>query len=1370
MTGGSSQNVVSGNYIGLNRPGTAAIGNGRYGIFISSTGTTQNAIGGGSAAARNVISGNGGDGIQVHTGSSANQIVGNYVGTDVTGNVDLGNNGRGVYIGSGSNNVIGDVNGNGNLISGNSVGIQVDSSSNVQIVNNLVGVNAAGTGALGNQQQGILVQNSSAATVRLNFVSANGGNGIELAASVSGASVRRNTIGMPNGSATALANRGHGILISGSSNNTIGSATDGAEGNVIWGNGANGIAVVAPATGNAIRRNSLLGNTLRGIDLANNGVTANDVGDADTGANNLQNFPVLATAPGGIQGTLNSRPSLTYTVEYFINENCDPSGNGEGESLVGSVSVATDANGNATLPVFPIGAGVLITATATSPTGDTSEFSACVTSGASNDPPVASAGADQSVNAGNVVQLSGIASSDPDSDPLTYTWTFVTRPSGSSAALSNATTPTPTFTADFPGLYTVRLVVNDGTIDSAPDDVDIHTNGPPIANAGSDQTVPVGSTVQLDGIDSSDPENSPLTYTWFLNTRPPGSAATLSNSEIRNPTFVADLPGMYAAQLVVNDGLVNSASDLVIIRTANRPPVANAGSDIANVPLNTPVSLSGSASADPDGDAITYSWAFVQRPSGSAAALLNANTASPSFTVDIAGRYRVRLTVNDGQVSGSDEVDVTTVNVPPVANAGPDQTVHEGDVVTLNGSGSSDQNGNDLSYQWSFVSRPQGSTAQLSAAGVVAPTFTADVAGVYTLQLIVNDTIVDGAADTVVVTALSNHVMLALVNTPLVGVGTQASLRVLLPFEAPPGGVTVSLTSSDSGVATVSPATVTVAAGGNEGQVTVNGLSVGTTTLTAVAPGYADGTLDIAVTNNILSVPASLTVPLGGTTSLPVIVSSPAPPGGLLVSLVSSNPAAVELLTGTITIPAGAVGANATISGSAPGTATVVASSPNFASASAQTTTQGNLNITVSSIQIRPAFPSTVTVDLQSAGSPVAAPAPGVPVSFAAGVPGCAAIAAVTIPTGLTSATAAVTYGGSATLPCTTTVNATAPDLTGDSISVTVNPNPGITLLNLPGLVGGGLMTSGFTARLAESNHGGVTVRITSSNPNVLLVSPNTTTAGTPFVDIPVANGSIDASFVIQGVEGAQGTVTLTATAPGFTQAQGTATVGDVGLQLSGLSTAPTTLSPNDEFSVNIGVLNASGGLRKYPGVAGWRTERDGDRQPHEHRGRPAGHDQRSESVAHRDDCRGAVEFADHGRCRRCGLRPDWRGLDDRHRNGGRLPGGATRDGNRERAGHNAAEPAGAGGRRSDDGRLRGAAGSHGARRRDGADHEQQPERAAGVAQHDDGGHAVRGYSGGERQHRRQFRHSGRGRGPGNGDADGDGTRFHAGAEHGDGR
>ncbi len=307
----------------------------------------------------------------------------------------------------------------------------------------------------------------------------------------------------------------------------------------------------------------------------------------------------------------------------------------------------------------------------------------------------------------------------------------------------------------------------------------------------------------------------------------------------------------------------------------------------------------------------------------------------------------MRLTVNDSQATGTDDVDVTTVNVPPMANAGPDQTVHERDLVTLNGGGSSDENGNDLSYRWSFLARPEGSTAQLNSTTAVNPTFTADIAGIYTLQLIVNDTIVDGAPDTVRVTVLSTNITLALVDTPLVGIGTQAALRVLLPFEASANGAVVSVSSSDPRVATVSPANVTIAAGANQADVTVNGLAVGTTTLTATAPGYADGTLTISVTNSVLSVPATLTAPLGGTTSLPVSISSPAPAGGVVVSLVSSNSAAVELVSGTITIPAGAVAANATVVGQAPGTATVVASSSGFSSASAQITTEGNLDITV---------------------------------------------------------------------------------------------------------------------------------------------------------------------------------------------------------------------------------------------------------------------------------------------------------------------------------------------------------------------------------------------------------------------------------------
>jgi uncharacterized repeat protein (TIGR01451 family) len=1183
---GADGNLIMANRIGTDDLMTTAIPNGGDGIAIGGAGGTT--IGGSVAEVRNVISGNGQHGVSIRGGNAAGNVLeGNFIGTNGSGMSAIPNHGNGVLIEGAPNNFIG-LGTLGNVISGNGqngVAVVGQAADVTFFARNLIGANALSTGAIGNALDGIRIDGAVNTIVGndetwANTIGGNGQHGIGIYGGAASTLVLSNTIGT-SAPLVDLGNGLDGIHIAAGSGTIIGNS--GSPGlTVVSHNHRNGIAILS-GTANQIQGSAIFANAGLGIDLGNDGVSPNDPADADAGPNNRQNFPILTGVVGGVTGTLNSTPGAVFLVQFYGNTACDASGNGEGQINLGSASVITDNGGNAPIPLFGVPAGQIVTATATNgTTNDTSEFSACVTPGSSNRAPTANAGADQSVNAGNVVQLNGAGSSDPDSNTLTYAWTFAARPSGSTATLSNPATATPTFVPDLPGLYTMRLIVNDGTVDSAPDDADIHTNGPPIANAGPDQTVPVGSTAQLDGSGSSDPEHSSLTYHWILNTRPSGSQATLSNPNIVNPVFVADRPGTYIAQLVVNDGLVNSASDIVAIHTANRAPIANAGTDITNVALTAEVSLNGTASADPDGDALTYSWAFVQRPSGSVASLVGAGTATPSFTIDRAGRYTVRLTVNDGQLPGTDDVDVITVNVAPVANAGPDQTVHERDLVHLNGSQSSDENGNDLSYRWSFISRPQGSLAQLSNASIVAPTFTADRAGVYTLQLIVNDTIVDGAPDTVAITSLSTDITLALVDTPLVGVGTHPALRVLMPFEAPTGGVVVSLASSDDRIATVTPATVTIAAGANEGRVTVNGLSVGTADLTATAPGYSDGVLSVSVTNNVLSVPAAVTVALGGTNSMPVSIPSPAPSGGLAVSLISSNSAAVEVLTPSITIPAGALAANATISGKAPGAATVVASAPSFASASAQATTTGNLNITVSSIQIRPGFPGTITVQLQSAGNPVAAPSPGVPVSFTAAAPGCAAIAAATIPTGLTSATSTVTYGGSATLPCTTNVVASSPGLTSDSLSVTVNPDPGIALFSLPTTVGAGLMDGTYTARLAEPNHGGVTMRITSSDPAVLLVSRNATTIGTAFIDIPVANGSTDGGYYIHGVEGARGTVTLTATAPGFTQAQSTVTVGEPGLLLGSVPGTTTSLSTDAPFYVALGVLNASGNFLAF--------------------------------------------------------------------------------------------------------------------------------------------------------------------------------------------
>jgi hypothetical protein len=138
-------------------------------------------------------------------------------------------------------------------------------------------------------------------------------------------------------------------------------------------------------------------------------------------------------------------------------------------------------------------------------------------------------------------------------------------------------------------------------------------NRSPIANAGGDQTVDVGTTVTLDGSGSSDPDLDPLTFEWVLVSKPPASGATLQNPTTVSPTFVADVPGIYQVSLVVRDGRTNSVPDFVVITTANRRPIADAGADQPATTGST-IQLNGSGSSDPDGDTITLAWAFVTTP------------------------------------------------------------------------------------------------------------------------------------------------------------------------------------------------------------------------------------------------------------------------------------------------------------------------------------------------------------------------------------------------------------------------------------------------------------------------------------------------------------------------------------------------------------------------------------------------------------------------------------------------------------------------------------------------------------------------------------------------------------------------------------
>jgi hypothetical protein len=199
---------------------------------------------------------------------------------------------------------------------------------------------------------------------------------------------------------------------------------------------------------------------------------------------------------------------------------------------------------------------------------------------------------------------------------------------------------------------------------------------------------------------------------------------------------------------------LNQTVAFVPLTVINRCPVADGGEDRLATIGETAV-LDGSGSLDPEGGEITYAWTLIGKPQGSGAELLNPNDYNPSITPDRYGDYLIQLVVSDGLCeSEPDAVLVTTGNRPPVADAGEDQIISVGDTVSLNGGTSTDPDGDtNLGYQWIIVSRPDGSTATLSDAQIVNPTFVADLGGEYIIELTVSDWELDSAADEVVITA-----------------------------------------------------------------------------------------------------------------------------------------------------------------------------------------------------------------------------------------------------------------------------------------------------------------------------------------------------------------------------------------------------------------------------------------------------------------------------------------------------------------------------------------------------------------------------------------------------------------------------------------
>ena len=195
----------------------------------------------------------------------------------------------------------------------------------------------------------------------------------------------------------------------------------------------------------------------------------------------------------------------------------------------------------------------------------------------------------------------------------------------------------------------------------------------------------------------------------------------------------------------------------------NTPPVAEAGAN-QSVHVGDPVYLDGSGSYDEEtaSEDLLYVWQFEQIPPGSLAALVGDDTIYPSFTTDVLGDYLLNLTVTDedGLSGAPDEVLVSTLNAPPNADAGEDQGVLVGTIVNLNGSGSSDPDGDLLGYAWTIQQMPMDSTTFLVDTHTVSPWFQPDLAGAYDIELIVNDGYIDSDPDrvTVLVTGIDDYV------------------------------------------------------------------------------------------------------------------------------------------------------------------------------------------------------------------------------------------------------------------------------------------------------------------------------------------------------------------------------------------------------------------------------------------------------------------------------------------------------------------------------------------------------------------------------------------------------------------------------------
>ncbi|MFO7688998.1 MAG: Ig-like domain-containing protein, partial [Cryobacterium sp.] len=756
-------------------------------------------------------------------------------------------------------------------------------------------------------------------------------------------------------------------------------------------------------------------------------------------------------------------------------------------------------------------------------------------------PPVAVAGPDQSVEPGQNVCLDGSGSFDPDLDPISaYAWSFTTRPAGSAAVLAGAATATPCFTADRRGDFVVQLIVTANAVASVPDTVVVTTNNVrPVADAGPDQTVTIDDEVTLDGTGSSDANGDALGFNWTFVSRPAGSSATLAGALTPFASFAADVAGPFVVQLIVNDGLLDSLPDTTLITVnalENRPP--SAVNDSATTPAGVSVLIDVLGNdSDPDGDPLTIT--AVSSPAGGTTAI-EANQVRFTPAAGFSGETSFTYVISDGRggtSSATVTVTVTAGNRAPVANAGPDQSVYLGDAIVLNGSGSSDPDGDPVTYLWTVQSAPPGVAVGFSPSTTVAnPTITVSATGLYVLRLVVNDGSLDSAPDDVAITVAALPTLRIDNVSVLEGdAGTTDAVFTVTLSGAIDRVVTVNYATA-SGTATAgsdfvaASGTLTFPAGSAGSQtitVLVNGdtdvepnetffVDLSSPVNATIAVGRGTGTILNDDSPTLTLAPANQSLLVGATGNLTASLPAPAGAGGVVVTLASDDTDVVTV-PASVTVAAGALSAVFQVTaGAIAGTAQVTATAAGYTAANA------NVTVSLRSLAVSVGSP-IVGVGRSVAGTvtlAVAAPAGGVTVNLASSATGVATVAPASVFIAAGGNSAAFTVTGVSL--GVANIDATATGYTPATVGVSVS-NQTVNIGVVP-TVGPGQSAS-LPISLSTPAVGDVVISLSTADPTIATISPATVT---------IPNGQVLPPVNPQVTGVALGATTVTATAASF--------------------------------------------------------------------------------------------------------------------------------------------------------------------------------------------------------------------------------------------